>query len=836
MVFLAFLVFGIVCGGMLVGALLGYIEQMPPLEALENYSPPEISRVYDRTENKQLAEYLAERRELIDLRDVPQHVINAFIAIEDERFYKHFGVDMESVARAIKVNFEKGEKMQGASTITMQVARNVVLQTKEKKMGRKIRELFTALQIERHYSKDQILEFYLNQIYFGARAYGLQAAAKTYFNKDMKDLTIPEAAMIAGMPKAPSELSPMFSKTEPGYDRRYQKAKDRRNLVMFNMAKLGFITQEEYDRYKQTPIELNPTPSRPDAAPYYTDYVRSLLMKDNDMSQAKDLGEKGYKIVSCVDLNLQQIVEEELSKGLRDVEKLIEEQKEARLGDESNTLGSLKAGQVRLMRIRDIRDTTITVESHGARIDLHMPDKLPFFNPAKVLKPGNLVDVAVLGFTKDGRVQAALAGKHVQGAAVLLDVKTGEILAMAGGDDFSDPLNDGQFNRATQHGRQPGSCWKPLLYASAFDINDDQGKPRFTPGYVIDDSPVTVGNWSPKNYEGRFSGDTAMYECLVKSRNVPTVKLFIEIGAKRAVQLYHRFNLVTRPSNWDLPAIPAMALGTPNITPLELTAAYAAIANGGVGYTPTPYKRLYSSKNPADTRIVKPEAIQVITPQAAYITQRIMQDVINMGTAQATIGKWKKEVEGAGRKLPEMAGKTGTTNDCFVAWFCGYTPELALGIYVGFDQHRSMGPKMTGGTTVGPLWAAMMDRILQTRTDWKMKFDVPSGIQFADICSKSGKLVTSACLGSGDHTFSNVPFKEGSAPTTSCNYHGGGGHVAGSPEAGGEADYQPGAQTGQYRQDGQQQDQSRQQQQPQQAQQQQQQPQQKGGFFQRWSR
>lgn len=775
-IFIILLMIGVVGAGLAVGALLGYIDKMPPLEALENYNPPEITRIFDRTQNTQIAEYFDQRRELIRLKDVPQHVVDAFIAIEDERFYRHFGIDMESIGRAIKVNFEAGGKAQGASTITMQVARNVVLLRKEKKLSRKIREILTALQIEHNYSKEQILEFYLNHIYFGARAYGLQAASKAYFNKDMKDLSIPEAAVLAGLPKAPSELSPFKDK---------EKARDRRNLVLGNMRRLGYIkTDDELDRFKASPIDLDPAARPTEQAPYYADYVRSLLMKDNSMEQSNELGQKGYSIVSCVDLTLQQICEEELSKGLRDIEKVIEEQKEARYGVEASELGSVREGQARLMRIREVKDASIIVDIHGYRGEIPLPEKLPYFNPGSIVRAGNLIDIYISDI-KGNKLEGYLYDKtHVQGGAVLLDVKSGELLAIVGGDDFTDPVNNGQWNRAAQGGRQPGSCWKPLLYSSSFDIVDEEGKYKFTPGYVIEDSPISFPNgWSPKNYEGSFSGPTALHEALVRSRNVPTVKLFVEIGAKKAVTLYNRFNII-KSRNWDLPAIPAMSLGTPDITPLELTTAYASFANGGVGTKPFAIKRIKSSKNPEDTQILKPERTQILSPQAAYMTTRILKDVVAMGTAQATVGKWVNDQTAQGRKLPEIAGKTGTTNNCFVAWFVGFTPDLALGLYVGYDQHRSMGPKIVGGKDVGPIWVRFMDRILQTRTDWKMKFDVPPGITFCDICSKSGKRVTASCYASGSHCFTNAAFRDGAAPTQSCDYHGGSSYYGGQTESG----------------------------------------------------
>jgi len=780
MIFLAVVMFGVVCCAAAVGALLGYVHSMPPLESLHNYNPPEVTKIYDRTGNKLIAQwYPEERRELISYKDIPEHVVNAFIAIEDERFHQHFGIDLEGWGRVFKL-MAQGGRVQGASTITMQVARNIILNDRTRSVTRKFKELLLALQIERQFSKEQIIEFYLNHIFLGGPApgaYGIQAASKAYFNKDVKDLTIPEAALLAGMPKAPSQLSPF---------RNRENALLRRNAVLGNMRKCGFIkTDEELKRYQATPIVLNPAPRIKPEAEYYVDYVRAKLMEEEGAENRQDLGQKAYSIISNVDLELQKICEEELSKALREVEKEIQRQKPERFAAEANKLGRAPGRkQARLAYIREVKDGSIIVNLEGYTGEVKLPPKLPYFNPGEVVKPGKLIDIWIEDIQPAKRkLVAYLYDKsHVQGAAVLLDNKTGEILAMVGGDDYNDPVNDGQWNRAWQGGRQPGSCWKPLLYGAAFDLRDEKGRPRFTPGTVIIDEPFSVGNWTPKNYTKRHYGAVTLHEALVNSLNIPTVKLFMEIGRKKAVELYRKYNVVNGPEGWKLTSDPPMCLGTPNVTALELAAAYAVFANQGVGITPRPIKRVFSTKSPGDSRTFEPKTYRVLSPEAAYATTRILQDVVARGTAKTTVGKWYMEQVAKGRKLPEIAAKTGTTNDCFVAWLVGYTPDLTLAIYVGYDQHRSMGPTMVGGRTVGPIWVAMMDRILQTRNDWKMKFDPPAEMEFRDVCSKSGQLVTPACYASGAHVFKNAAFKKGTEPTTPCSYHGSGGYSEdGSP-------------------------------------------------------
>ncbi len=794
-IFLGVLLIGVLGGGLAVGALVGYLQNMPPIEALEKYNPPEISRVYDRTGNKQIGEFFSKRRELVRIKDIPEHVQNAFLAIEDERFQKHFGIDLRGIARAIAENFKSGGKSQGASTITMQVARNVVLENLEKTLSRKFQEVLLALQIERDFSKDQILEFYLNHIFFGSRAYGIQEASRIYFNKDVKDLNIQEAAMLAGLPKAPTSLSPFNNKVA---------AVNRRNQVLFNMRRLNFIKYDsDYKRLSSLPIELNPPVQNKTVAPYFVDYVSNVLIRNNNLEKANELGEKAYQIISTVDLSLQKIVEEELSKALREVELKSISQNEARYGKETGDFSDIKRNPRRLARITEVTDEHIRVSAHGRSAKIPLPAKLPYFYPEKAIVKGALVDIFVAGTKKDGTLEAYLYDKsHVQGAAVLLNNKTGEILALVGGDDRNDTANNGEWNRAFQGGSQPGSCWKPLLYAGAFDAMED-GKPEFTPGTVMQDSPYSIGGWSPKNYENRHYGATTLHEALVKSRNIPTVKLFVALGGEQSVKIYNSFNVVTRPSDWDIPKYAPVSLGTPDINPLELAAAYSVFANQGIGITPTPMKRLFSSKSASDSKVVKPEEYKVLSPQAAYMTTRILQDIVGQGTAKSTVGKWVIEENEKGNKLPEMGGKTGTTNDCFDAWYCGITPDLSLVINIGYDQQRSMGPKMTGGVVVGPIWVAMMERILETRSDWQMKFTVPSGVAIRDTCSRSGQLVTSACYASGENVFKNAAFKTGTEPKSGCSFHGGRAISGSAPKenaADPEAQYQMQEQPQQQRQ------------------------------------
>jgi penicillin-binding protein 1A len=746
-------------GAAVAGFLMAFIQNLPQLDVLDNYSPPEISRFYDRTGSRNIGEYFSERREVVQYKDVPEHLINAFLAIEDERFHQHYGVDIEAIGRILFQMFFGSGRQQGGSTITMQVARNVVLRDRSRTIFRKAREMLIALQIERYYSKEQILEFYMNESFLGSRSYGVQAASRRYFSKDVRDLTVPEAALIAGLPKAPSSLSPLINP---------DRAKARRDLVLAKMFELKYIkTREELERYQASPVVTSAAPVSRTLHPYFTTFSANTVMRDNGMRTTSELGEKGFSVITTLDTKLQGILEEELRRHLVLVERKIEAQKGGRQG-------MIRPGQPnRMARIRSRAPDHIMVTYNGMTARVPLPEKLPYFEPDRVLRPGNLIDVRIIDIRR-GKLEAALYDStHVQGAAVLLDVRTGEILAMAGGADYNDTGNNGQWNRAVQGGRQPGSSWKPLLYASALDQKDSRGRAMFTPSTPLDDSPITIGGWSPKNYEGKFSGPTSLHECLVRSRNVPTVNLFMALqrihGRDGLLNLYRRFNLAEGPTGWKLSSDPPMSLGTPNTTPLSLASAYAVFANGGVGVTPTAIKRVSSSKT-GETRVVRPPANQVISPLAAFQITRALQDAVSRGTAAATVGAWRRNAMGRGLKVPEVAGKTGTTNDCFVAWFVGYTPDLVLAVYVGFDQHRSMGPKMVGGGTCGPIWSSIMDRVLATRSDWRQKFELTGGLEFRDICSVTGLIATDACKSAGGSIVQNAAFQPGTAPNQNC-YH-----------------------------------------------------------------
>ncbi|MBN1868236.1 PBP1A family penicillin-binding protein [Candidatus Sumerlaeota bacterium] len=773
-----------VCAGAggATGALLAYVREQGPIDKIERYDPPQVTRVFDRSGRNAIAEFFDERRELLALEDMPRDLVNAFVAIEDERFYDHFGVDLRGVVRALTVNLKAGGVRQGASTISQQLPRNVLARSvgRERSIRRKIREAFIAFQIEERFSKDQILEFYLNHIFLGHNAYGVQSAAHTYFRKDARDLTLAECAALAAIPKAPSAINPISSP---------QRLIERRALVLENMKRQGLVTPTRADEAKKEPLPEKREVVQPRVvSPYFVDHLRRSLVEESEFEEDL-LMREGYRIYSTEHPEYQRILEEEIAAGLPEVEKKWQEAKPSRLVYERRDLEkesgatAPKPGQTRLARIVEVLPDGVRVELEGytAFVPFHKemaPARRmdgttemtwtgryvkPYYNPDLVLRRGKLIDVDVRAVSPGGEIELRLSDTHrLQGAAVLLDVQTGQILALVGGENFYDQSNDGMWNRATQAARQPGSAFKPLLYATAIQSG-------MTAASVVMDDRVEFSNgYVPRNYSNRYSGPTTLYEALAESNNVVTVKLFGELGFSTAFRGYRRFDMSPPQARWKMRPEMPLCLGSLNVTPLSLAAAYLPFAHQGVAVAPWCVTRVQARGE--RTIFMKPrEERRVISTQVAYIVTRMLIEAVRHGTARTTIGDffdWSR--------TPEIAGKTGTTTNCVDAWFVGYTPELALVVYVGFDRGvRSMGPQMTGSRVACPIWRETMRRILETRTDWKMEFDVPAGIVFRDIASRTGLLVPKTGLNGGEKTLAQVPFIQNTEPTEeSAGYDG----------------------------------------------------------------
>lgn len=739
-----------------VGVFIGYMRSLPPIESLENYDPPEATRVYDRHGAMVIGEFKKERRFVTPLREIPEPLRNAFIAVEDERFFIHYGVDVKGVLRAIWVNLKARALRQGASTITQQMTRNVLKDEvgHARTIERKIKEAILAIQIERRYSKDQILEFYLNQIEFSHNAFGVRAAANVYFSKELDQLTISDCAILAGIPKSPPRYNPISN---------LGNAKARRNLILGMMRNQGRITQAEYEVAVAEEPEVNPGARNTSRYPYFLDALERELRDHYDIDEDY-LKRGGLRINATIDPEIQEACLAALRKGLVEVERQWQETKLSRRYAQIKDWGArFRPRQIRLMKITELTTDTIELAAERYHASIERPEWLPFYEPEACVKPGNYLDIYIESIDDDGRVHGRIGHERpVQGSIVVLDVQTGDVLALVGGTNFYDK-HLGWFNRAIQGGRQVGSCFKPFVFATAF--SEEYGK-TVGPNQIINDVPIRYGkDYEPINYEKEYFGATTLVEALEHSRNVATIRLFDYLRPSRALDFIRRFDFTEDGSQWSMPVEISTCLGTFDCSPLQMAAAYQAFANLGVGIRPRYFSTI--TRSDADNRIAIPTKRyeeQIIDPIAAYQAQYLLRQVVLDGTARSRIGR-----RFSGGNHPKICGKTGTTNDCRDAWFCGFTPDLVIVCQVGFDTPRPMGPRMTGGRLAGPIWADALEAILATRDDWRLNFEAPPGLELARICAETGKRHSEYCRRHGHKSYLNVPFRRGQAPWQPCD-------------------------------------------------------------------
>ncbi len=596
-------------GGLAVGVSAFWVltilpRSLPSVTALESFDPSEGTKVYDDNDEL-ITEFHAERRIFVPLQQIPRALRDAVIATEDARFYSHHGVDPTGIARAIYQNFRRGRIVEGGSTITQQLAK-VLFLTPDKSLERKLKEAVLAFLLERHYSKDRILELYLNQIYFGQGAFGVEAAARTFFGKSVGELTLAESALLAGLPKAPATYSP-FDHPDA--------AKRRRNTVLARMVETGVLKPDQTKRASQAALALVPPERRRSTSQYFLDYVQQLL----EQQYGADLVFKGgLQVYTTLSPAMQLKAEHALREGLRAV-----------------------------------------VARRGA--------------PVK---------------GKPGRADAAT--ERPEGAVLAIEPQTGYIKAMVGGYDFF----KSEFNRAVRARRQPGSAFKPFVYIAALESG-------MTPASVVDDSPVEypLGRngkpWKPDNYDRRFRGPITYQQALEESINVAAVKVQEQVGVRRTVDVARRLG-VESPLGENL----SIALGTSDLTLLELTSAYGALANQGTWMHPMAIRYVLDSQQKLLEENA-PQGKQVLSPEVAYVITHMLEGTIERGTGVAA--------KALGRPA---AAKTGTTNDYSNAWFIGYTPKLATGVWVGYDRPRSLGRDETGSRVAVPIWTSFMTEVL----------------------------------------------------------------------------------------------------------------------------
>jgi len=751
--FLLFILTGLLgCAG--IAGLYYYLSQdLPKINTLNDYRPATVTSVFS-DDGRKIGEFYKERRIVIPLSEMPKNLINAFVAAEDSRFREHPGIDIVSIVRAFLKNFKAGTIVQGGSTITQQVTKSFLL-TPERTYERKIKEAILAYRIEKKFTKDEILFLYLNQIYLGHGAYGVESAAENYFGKHTKDLNLAECSMLAGLPQAPSRYSPFRF---PG------RAKQRQVYVLNRMKEDGLITNLEVTQAIDLKLDIKPRKNWfIERVPCYTEHVRRYVEKH----YGKDaLYKQGLQIHTAVNIELQKIGRDAVNKGLTELDRrtgyrgplnnISTLQIESFCGEISEKIGNnlLKKEDTYQGVIINIDDengfTKVRVGDFYGIIKLETmtwarkPDpELAYYEtkvqkPSQVFKPGDIILVKVADeIVEDDELEFTLEQEPVAQSALLsIEAETGHVKTMIGGRDY----RNSQFNRAYQSRRQPGSAFKPIIYAAALDKG-------YTAASVIIDSPVVYEDterdfvWKPRNYKEKFFGPTLFREALVKSRNIVTIKILQDIGIDYIIDYSRRLGIVSDISH-DL----STALGSSGLSLLEIVNAYSVFSNLGYLIEPVFITKIYDRDNNLleTSRLIRKKVIDMNT---AYIITNIMESVVKSGTG------WRIKA----LKRP-VAGKTGTTNNLFDAWFLGYTPRYTTGVWVGLDQEAPLGKGETGSRAASPIWLEFMKNTLEGKP--ARTFNVPEGIVFAKIDTKTGLLP----IEESEKT-SFECFREGTVPT-----------------------------------------------------------------------
>jgi len=806
-----------------------FSRDLPSIHTLKNYLPPTATRVYS-DDGIIIGEYFNEKRYVVPIQQIPGFVIDAFVAAEDNRFFEHQGVDYLGILRAFMINLEAGEIVQGGSTITQQVTKSLLL-SPERSLKRKIREAILSLYLEKHLRKEEILFLYLNQIYLGYGAYGVEAAAQNYFNKHVDELNLAEAAILAGLPSAPSRYSPAINP---------HKARNRQRYVLGQMKSAGYITEKEFQRALEAPIHIRPRRVTAwEKAPYFSEFTRRYVEK----KYGRDLlYNGGLSVYTTVNLQMQEYAQRAIQQGLRELDKrqgfrgplktLKPEEIEAfyqeihsqEVGNDGLNPEKLytavvtrinNSGQNKTVTVRvgSIRGTILLKDMQWARRPTNgiIHSNARISDPADALRVGDVINVRPKTLPEKKNtglddVPLFLLEQEplVQSALLCIENKTGYVKAMVGGRDFS----QSQFNRCIQSRRQPGSAFKPIIYAAAIDKN-------YTPSSIVLDTPIVYYEkgmekvWKPKNYEKTWKGPTTLRTALIKSLNIVTVKILMDIGVQYALKYAQKMGIIS-------PLYPnlSMALGASGVSLLELTSAYSVFPNLGLyikptfimkivdrhgqvleenlppdletfppGYTqPEIDELIQEEKKPFDSKEDLRELAridetstarhnqslkgtqedleyfffngkswrkppQVISPMTAYIITHLLKGVVQYGTG--------RRVRALGKPV---AGKTGTTNNLFDAWFIGFVPSLTTGVWVGFDEEKPLGRRETGSRAASPIWLNFMKNITKNRPP--EDFHVPPNIVFARIDPNTGLLADESTQKS-----IYVAFKEGMIPS-----------------------------------------------------------------------
>ncbi len=813
---------------MMTGALLGaavvfgifyhYSQQLPDYDQLANYEPPNVTRLYS-SDGRLMEEYAKEKRVFVPITAIPNRLKNAFIAAEDQNFYSHPGVDVTSIARAMVTNAKNylrgGGGLVGGSTITQQVVKNFLL-TSERSLERKVKEAILSFRISKVYSKDKVLELYLNQIYLGHGSYGVAAAALEYFNRSIDELAIEEAALLAAMPKAPSSFDP---------NKNYERALERRNWVIGRMLDEGYITEAEAKQAVETPINLRePELTEVAEASVYSEEVRRWLVKKygNDT-----LYEGGLVVHTPLVPSYQSMAEEALLKGVVAYEKRhgyrgplghldsLQDWREQLKGypQPAPSMGAWELGIVTSVE----KDHAYVGLNDGEVLKLPLADLTwarrildtktgrwgpPIKKAADVVAEGDVIVVERGTDTEGEETTVSLRQlPKVSGGAVMMDPHTGRVLAMVGGTRYKDAA----FNRVTQAKRQPGSAFKPFIYLAGLEKG-------YTPSTIIVDSPIALPQgpglplWRPQNYANRFYGPTTMRNGLEKSLNVMTVKLSLDLGIDRIREVSQRLHIYGK----ELPRNFSIVLGAAETTLMDLAGAYAMVVNGGKEVTPVLVEKIQnrhgkliyradtrfcdgcnSTATPADVSTRVPYLPDVreslIDPMTAYQLTSVLEGVVQRGTGTKAKALGKP-----------VAGKTGTTNNSHDAWFVGFTPDLVTGVYIGYDQPKELGRRETGGSVALPVFVDIMQQALKDKPS--TPFRVPSGMQLVKVDLKTGQrpgfysdpkniIFEAFKPGTGPQTRPILGYDRASATHMNDGYDQGGNYIApgeggyGSPSA-----------------------------------------------------
>lgn len=716
----------------LAGILLYFSYDLPSHEALANYNPPTISRVYTK-DFSLVEEYAYEKRIYANYEEIPRELINAFLAAEDKNFFHHSGIDFSSIFRAAAQNFSnygENRSLAGGSTITQQLVKNFLL-TNEQTYKRKIKEAILSYRISDVYSKEKVLELYLNQVNLGGGSYGVLAASLNYFNKNLDELTTEEMALLAAMPKAPSRLNPR---------RNYEKALNRRNWVLSRMFEDGHINKTQFELAVATPINLQSRRQHFFDAKYYSEEVRQEMV---NRFGKDEFYEKGYSIITNIDDNLQEAAKWALQKSLKSYTQRhgwkgaiahhnLQEESLEEIIEKYPKQPTLEGWSYAL--VLEVEKESLLVLKTDSLADVIEKENLKWVFNSRENKINSLHEIITAGdvvfVSTDKNNQLKLEQRpKVNGAIVVLEPHTGRVLAMQGGYDFG--LS--KFNRATQAERQPGSSFKPFIYLLALENG-------YEPNTLISDEAVRIKQgknmptWVPKNYEENFLGQITLRRALEKSRNIPTIRLASNLGIEKLVNVNKRFGINNNPD----PVI-SLSLGVAETTLLKLTNAYNTFASGGMKTTPRLISAIYDNKY---NKIFEytPQIPAYNLPKLQYCNEKIVNDEENyqmihllMGTVKRGTG-WRALSVGK-----NVAVKTGTTNDGKDGWYLGFNKHFTVGVYVGFDEPQDLGKGEAGSSVAGPVFVNFMRKAMKKKDG--LPFDIPQNIEFKNVDINTGRIV-----------------------------------------------------------------------------------------------